>query len=112
MSSTSLSLKHSHLHLRSQSFSDNFIIFSTISIAGTGVQLIFGILHDCPLLLFSFLSVNIKCSHSIAGLDGINEEIDETEEMDEEVAVPVVPRVDADGWETVIRGTKKTGKKK
>ena len=32
--------------------------------------------------------------------------------MDEEVAVPVVPRVDADGWETVIRGTKKTGKKK
>ena len=32
--------------------------------------------------------------------------------MDEEVAAPVVPRVDADGWETVIRGTKKTGKKK
>lgn len=30
-------------------------------------------------------------------------------EMEEEV---VVPRVDADGWETVIRGTKKVGKKK
>lgn len=30
-------------------------------------------------------------------------------EMEEEA---VVPRVDADGWETVIRGTKKVGKKK
>ena len=45
-------------------------------------------------------------------LDGIEEgegEGGEVVEMEEEV---VVPRVDADGWETVIRGTKKTGKKK
>lgn len=29
-------------------------------------------------------------------------------EMEQE---EIVPRVDADGWETVIRGTKKSGKK-
>ena len=38
------------------------------------------------------------------------EEGDETVEMEEE-EVPV-PKVDPDGWETVVRGTKKTGKKK
>ena len=66
----------------------------------------------CSFLICSVRSFNILCLHSIAGLDGINEDVDEGEEMDEEVAAPVVPRVDADGWETVIRGTKKTGKKK
>lgn len=47
--------------------------------------------------------------NSAADLDEIQEE---NEEMDQEEPEPVIPRVDADGWETVIRGTKKTGKKK
>lgn len=51
-----------------------------------------------------FMSFN-----SAADLDEIQEE---NEEMDQEEPEPVIPRVDADGWETVIRGTKKTGKKK
>ena len=45
----------------------------------------------------------------LGGLEGV-EEGDETVEMEEE-EVPV-PKVDPDGWETVVRGTKKTGKKK
>lgn len=48
-------------------------------------------------------------SYYLGGLEGV-EEGDETVEMEEE-EVPV-PKVDPDGWETVVRGTKKTGKKK
>ena len=102
-------------------------ILSVTSNTRPGTEIIFDILHDCSLMFFLYLfcsvlfcsfiicsvrSFNILCLPSIAGLDGINEDVDEGEEMDEEVAAPVVPRVDADGWETVIRGTKKTGKKK
>ena len=48
---------------------------------------------------------------AIGTLEGIEEGEggDGVVEMEEEV---VVPRVDADGWETVVRGTKKVGKKK
>ena len=51
--------------------------------------------------------------HAIGTLEGIEEGEGEggdgAVEIEEEV---VVPRVDADGWETVVRGTKKVGKKK
>lgn len=54
----------------------------------------------------------IEICHTIGTLEGIDEGEeggDGVVEMEEEV---VVPRVDADGWETVVRGTKKVGKKK
>ena len=60
-------------------------------------------------MYFSMLCHLFCFYFSTGGLEGIEEGEDETVEMEQEEAPP---KVDADGWETVIRGTKKTGKKK